>query len=196
MTIGMIGAGSVAMAFARYLLASGHEVELSNSRGPDTLARQLSELGSRARAVTAAEAASNNVVLLAVPWARIREALSGLPPWDNRILIDATNPYIVGGLENLHGRASSDIVSELAPGAKLVKALNTLVVENFESGATVPGGRRVVFMSGDDHLAKKQFRSLLSPAGFAIVDLGTLQVGGLVQQAGGPLVGPDFALMT
>ncbi|WP_371720643.1 NAD(P)-binding domain-containing protein [Acidobacterium sp. S8] len=50
MTIGMIGAGSVAMAFARYLLASGHEVELSNSRGPDTLARQLSELGSRARA--------------------------------------------------------------------------------------------------------------------------------------------------
>jgi predicted dinucleotide-binding enzyme len=72
MTIGMIGAGSVAMAFARYLLASGHEVELSNSRGPDTLARQLSELGSRARPVTAAEAASNNVVLLAVPWARIR----------------------------------------------------------------------------------------------------------------------------
>jgi 8-hydroxy-5-deazaflavin:NADPH oxidoreductase len=51
-------------------------------------------------------------------------------------------------------------------------------------------------MSGNDHLAKKQFRSLLSPAGFAIVDLGTLQVGGLVQQAGGPLVGPDFALMT
>jgi predicted dinucleotide-binding enzyme len=196
MMIGMIGAGKVAIAFSRYLLASGHEVQLSNSRGPLTIARQVAELGSRAQAVTAAEAAANNVVLLAVPWARIEEALTGLPPWDNRTLIDATNPYIVGGLENLHGRISSEIVTELAPGANLVKPLNTLVVENFESGAAVPGGRRVVFMSGDDHFAKKQFRSLLFPSGFAIVDLGTLQVGGLIQQAGGPLVGPDFAVLS
>ena len=87
MKFGTIGAGTVALAFAREALATGHEVVLS-SRGPESLASKVAELGHGASAGTVEAAASLDYVLLAVPWPNVEDALRGLPAWNGRVLID------------------------------------------------------------------------------------------------------------
>jgi predicted dinucleotide-binding enzyme len=94
MKFGTIGAGTVALAFAREALATGHEVVLSSRRGPDDLAGKVAKLGRGASAATVEEAASLDYVLLAVPWRNVEAALQGLPAWNGRVLIDATNPSL------------------------------------------------------------------------------------------------------
>ncbi len=196
MEIGMIGAGKVAKAFARYLLKDGHKVILSNSREPESLRPVVAELGNGASAATPSLAAAVPVVLLAVPWWKNEEALDGLPNWQDRILIDATNPFVMKDgrfqIVDLGGRSASEIVAALAPGARVVKALNNVYVTNFEAGPSAGGGRRITFVSGDDAAAKELVGGLLSTIGFAVVDLGDLHTGGLIQQAGGPLAGLDL----
>jgi predicted dinucleotide-binding enzyme len=193
MQVGLIGAGRVAQAFARHLIATGHEVLLSNSKGPESLHEVVARLGSKARAVTSFEAASAEMVMLGVPWLKLAEALHGLPAWGNRILIDATNQFVTATeLADLHGRVSSEIVSALAPGARVVKALNNLFVERFDDGPGVAGGQRITFVSGNDADANEQVGTLLRGFGFAVINLGSLHVGGLMQQAGGPLAGLDL----
>src|SRR5207253_2197388 len=94
MKFGTIGAGAVALAFAREALARDHEVILSNRRGPDALADKVAELGRGASAASVQKAASVEYVLLAVPWRDVESALQGLPAWNGRVLIDATNPFL------------------------------------------------------------------------------------------------------
>ena|ERR1700719_2774468 len=127
MKIGTLGAGEVAQALAIHLLKAGHEVLLSNSRGPSSLEQLVSKLDKGARAVTMHEAAKAPIVILAVPWPKVEAVLGKLPDWEGRILIDATNHFLLPSMElaDLKGRVSSEIVSELAPSAKVVKALNT-----------------------------------------------------------------------
>jgi predicted dinucleotide-binding enzyme len=196
MTIGTIGAGDFAQAFAKRALKAGHNVKLSNSRGPESLREVVNRLGPGAMAVTKEEAAACEMVLLAVPWDNVPETLESLPKWKNQILIDGTNPF--------HGKAgafkpadvgnlsTSQLVAALAPGARLVKALNNMTVPNFEADPVVNGARRVAFISADDDRAKKEVATLLKGFGYSVVDLGNLRDGGLFQQAGGPLAGRDF----
>jgi predicted dinucleotide-binding enzyme len=135
-------------------------------------------------------------VTLAVPWLKIDAALVGLPDWGGRILIDATNPFVSDGeLADLGDQGASELVARRTPGARVVKALNHLYVSNFAGGPRVGGGKRVTFVSGDDADAKAQVRSLLEAFGFAVIDLGSLRDGGRLQQAGGPLGGPDLVQM-
>src|SRR5256885_9552238 len=94
MKFGTIGAGAVALAFAREALAKGHEVVLSSRRGPAALADQVAELGLGASAASVEDAASLEYVLLAVPWRNVEPALKGLTAWNGRVLIDATNPFV------------------------------------------------------------------------------------------------------
>jgi 8-hydroxy-5-deazaflavin:NADPH oxidoreductase len=196
MHIGMIGAGRVAQSVARYLLQAGHTVLLSNSRGPESLSELVMEFGRGATAGTAAEAAQAPIVLLAVPWAAAPQALSGLPAWQCRILIDATNQYVSEGSQlvvtDLGGLGSSEIVAELAPGARFVKAINSVYIKNFAAGPRLGEVRRVIFLSGDDADAKHEVGTLITGLGFAVIDLGDLQTGGRMQQAGGPLAGLDL----
>src|SRR5260370_23782147 len=93
MKFGTIGAGAVALAFAREALARGHEVVLSSRRGPDALGDKVAELGRGASAASVEEAGSLDYVLLAVPWRNVESALKSLPAWNGRVLIDATNPF-------------------------------------------------------------------------------------------------------
>ena len=93
MKFGTIGGGAVALAFAREALAAGHEVVLSNRHGPHSLAGKVAELGRGASAATVEEAAGLDYVLFAVPWPNVEDALRGLPAWNGRVLIDATNPF-------------------------------------------------------------------------------------------------------
>jgi predicted dinucleotide-binding enzyme len=196
MELGIIGAGDFAQAFARQALKAGHTVKLSNSRGPESLRAVVNLLGSGAAAATKNEAAACEILLLAVPWDKVPETLASLPKWKSQILIDGTNPF--------HGRAgsytpvsvgnlsTSQLVAALAPGARVVKALNNMHARALEADPVVGDARRVAFVSGDDAGAKKRVESLLKAFGYSVVDLGDLRHGGLIQQAGGPLAGRDF----
>ena len=196
MEIGTIGAGDFAQAFAKRALKAGHKVKLSNSRGPESLQEIVHRLGVGAVAATNAEAAACEMVLLAVPWDNVPELLASLPKWKNQILIDGTNPF--------HGKAknftpatvgnlsTSQLVAALAPGARVVKALNNMIVPNLEADPIVNGARRVAFISADDDGAKKRVEALLEDFGYSVIDLGNLRDGGLIQQAGGPLAGRNL----
>jgi predicted dinucleotide-binding enzyme len=198
--IGIIGAGDIARGVARYALEQGHEVLLCNRSGPAKLAPIVAALGPGASGVSRAEAAAAPIVLLAVTWEAVPDALTGLPPWNGRILIDATNPFLnpqhLNVLDDLRGRLSSEIVADLAPGARLVKAFNTMFASKLAEGPRPRAGtRRVLFVSGDDAAAKTTVTTLIESFGFATIDLGDLKVGGRMQQAKtAPLAGPDFLL--
>ena len=196
MEIGTIGAGALAQAFAKRALKAGHKVTLSNDRGPDSLREIVDQLGPGAAAAPKEAAASCEMVLLAVPWDNVPATLANLPRWKNQILIDGTNPF--------HGKAgkftpvnvgnlsTSQLVAALAPGARVVKALNHMIVHNLEAEPVVNGARRVAFVSADDEDAKKRVEALLETFGYSVIDLGDLRDGGPIQQAGGPLAGHDF----
>ena len=196
MKFGTIGAGAVALAFARQALATGHEVVLGSRRGRQSLAGALADLGHGASAATVEAAASLDYVLLAVPWRNVEDALRGLPAWNGRVLIDATNPFIETSpnlvLANLGGKGASEVVAALAPGARVVKAFNSIVTASFNEGPTKNGGRRVIFVSGDHPESTEFVKSVIESFGFVPIYLGGLATGGRLQQAGGPLAGRDL----
>jgi predicted dinucleotide-binding enzyme len=196
MEIGTIGAGDFAQAFAKRALKTGHKVKLSNDRGPESLREIVNQLGPGAMAVTKEEAAACEMVLLAVPWDNVPQTLASLPKWKDQILIDGTNPFHGKARNftpaNVGNLSTSQLVVALAPGARVVKALNNMIVPNFEADPVVNGARRVAFISADDGDAKKRVQTLLEGFGYSVIDLGNLRDGGLVQQAGGPLAGRDL----
>ena len=190
MTIGIIGSGAIGTAFARTLARSGIEAIISNSRGPDSLKELVRELGPSIRAGTREEAARADIVFVAVNWTKLQAALAGLPDWSGRILIDANNPIEAPLFKpvELKGRASSEVVAELAPGARVVKAFNHLRTEVLAGDPQSDGGRRVLFYSGNDSAAKAEVAALIEQIGFVGIDLGSLAIGGrLAQFPGGPL---------
>lgn len=194
MKIGFIGAGPVAQTIAKHALSVGHQVVLGNSRGPESLAALVTELGAGAAAATVKEAAKQDLVVLATKWWNVQAALFSVGNWKGRILVDTTNrvasvePLALG---DITGRTSSEIVADLAPGAKVVKAFNTVPMSWIsEFGPSKP--KTALFVSGDDEDAKKVVRDLIEEMGFYSLDLGSLAIGGRLQQTGGPLVGIDL----
>ena len=190
MTIGIIGSGNIGSAFARTLARAGVEATIANSRGPDSLEDLVRELGPSIKAGTREEAASADIVLVAVNWTKLPAALAGLPAWGNRIVIDANNPIEAPLFKpaDLNGRASSEVFAGLVPGARVVKAFNHLQAHVLAGDPQAEGGRRVLFYSGDDPAAKAEVGALIERLGFFGIDLGSLAVGArLVQFPGGPL---------
>lgn len=191
MKIGIIGAGGIGLAFAKQVIKAGHDVIISNSRGPQSLAAAILQLGNRASAGTRQEAAQADIVVLAVQWQQLSSALADLPAWNGKIVVDAMNPIIMPAFRfaELDGRTSSEIVASLLPGARVVKTANTLTPELLGSDPVRGDTRRVLFVSGDDAAAKTTVSGILEAAGFATVDLGGLANGRLHQFPGGPLPG-------
>jgi len=209
MNIGIIGSGALGSNVARALARKGIAASISNRRGPASLAPLVNELGPSIEAVTVQEAAVADIVLVAVRWVDIGKALSGLPAWNGRIVIDSTNPvefldpnapkdptnplaaYGIKAVD-LGGKHSSQIFREFVPGARVVKALNHLDAQVL-SQPEVAGGQRVQFYSGDDAVAKAEVRKILEGAGYFAVDLGPLDVGGpLASLPFGPLSATHF----
>ncbi|HEY3725500.1 MAG TPA: NAD(P)-binding domain-containing protein [Acidimicrobiia bacterium] len=141
--IGIIGAGRLGQALARTARRADRPVVIANSRGPESLASVVSSLGVGVTAGTTHDAARCSIVALAVPWASIGEALAELS-WSGEIVIDATNAVLLPGLElvPLGGTTSSEIVAGLAPGARLVKAANTLAADVLGADPREARGRR------------------------------------------------------
>ncbi|MCX4140700.1 NAD(P)-binding domain-containing protein [Paraburkholderia sp. SEWSISQ10-3 4] len=198
MKIGFIGAGAVAQSIARSAIQAGHEVLLSARRGPQALGDVVAGLGPNASADTVQEVARLELVVLAVPWLQVPSALSGLPNWAGRILVDTTNPFtqlepeLV--LADLGGTGASEIVAAHAPEARVVKAFNAIRMEHYDKGPKFHDGKRVIFVSGDDKDAKAVVIGLVNDFGYAPVDLGGLVSGGRMQQAGGPIAGRDWVV--
>jgi predicted dinucleotide-binding enzyme len=190
MSIGIIGSGAIGTAFARTLARAGIEATISNSRGPETLEELARELGPSIKADKREEAARADIVFVAVNWTKLPAALAGLPEWSGRILIDANNPIEAPLFKpvDLKGKVSSEVVADLVPGARVVKAFNHLRAEVLASDPESHGGRRVLFYSGNDGAAKAEVAALIERIGFVGIDLGSLAVGGkLAQFPGGPL---------
>lgn len=188
MRIGIIGAGRVGSILAELWTQAGHEIAIANSRGPDSLAELVAQLGPLAHAMTVEDVARfGEVVALTAPFRRPE----ALPPPElvmGKIVIDAMNPYAEGGgLMDLGGRTSSAVTAERLPGARLVKAFNTMHVDTLRNGSRphVPDEQRlVVFLAGDDGRAKERVAALIEEIGFTPIDTGSLAFGGRLQEPG------------
>ncbi|MDH4556173.1 NADP oxidoreductase [Pseudomonas sp. BN417] len=189
MQIGIIGAGAIGSAIARALSNAGIEVVIANSRGSESLQALANELGPKVRPVSREEAARADLVFLAVNWSKIPAALDGLGPWNGRIVVDANNPIEAPTFRpfDLGAQSSSEVVAQLLPGARLVKAFNHLAPALLVGDPQAEGGRRVLFYAGEDAEAKTEVAALIERLGFAGIDLGGLAEGRLAQFPGGPL---------
>src|SRR4051794_1762582 len=182
MDIGIIGAGKIGQAAATRLVAAGHRVMLANSRGPQTLGDVVAALGPAARAGTAEEAAAfGDVVLVAVPLAAVEALPAGALA--GRVVIDANNyyPQRDGRIEELERGelGSSELLARTVPGARVVKAFNTIYFERLRDEGRPAGaaGRLAVPYAGDDAEAKALVAALIDEMGFDAVDNGTLAAG-------------------
>lgn len=190
MRIGIIGTGKIGGAIARAMVRIGQDVTLANRRGPESLQALLSELGPKAKAGTVAEAARADVVFVAVNWSKIPGALQGVQDWGGRIVVDANNSIEGPPFRafELGDRSSSEVFADMVPGARVVKAFNHLQPELLSGDPRAEGGKRVLFMAGDDADAKSTVGALIARLGFHGIDLGGMAVGSrLTQFPGGPL---------
>jgi predicted dinucleotide-binding enzyme len=180
MNIGIIGAGNIGGTAARLFIDAGHDVAISNSRGPETLGDLAATLGPGARAVTTSEAARfGEVVLVAIPL----KDYTALPADDLRgkIIVDAMNYYPDrdGHYPRLDSgeTTSSEMLAAQLPGSRVVKAFNTIWFEHLKTkgNKTAPvDQRRAIFISGDDSEAKGVVSKLIEDIGFGLYDLGSL----------------------
>ena len=184
MNIGIIGAGNIGANAARLFAKAGHSVAISNSRGPQSLTSLVATLGDNVKATTLEDAAKfGEVVLLAVPW-RTPEALPSAKLLEGKIVIDAMNHYTsTGDVHDLGTSTSSEEVAKRLPGARIVKAFNTMYFETLRTGGKQEQkDRLVLFVAGDDAEAKAVVSKLIEDIGFAPVDTGSLREGGRLQQ--------------
>jgi predicted dinucleotide-binding enzyme len=166
--IGIIGAGNIGGTLARLLVGIGYEVRLANSRGPATLAGLVDSLGPRARAVTLSEAASEPLVIEAIPFGRLeslpRAELSG------KIVVTAAN-YYPGrdGVFDTKGRAQSYRLVDHVPDARVVKTFNTIWFKHLAEQGDVSKPleeRRCIPVAGDDPDAVQRVADLVAELGF------------------------------
>jgi 8-hydroxy-5-deazaflavin:NADPH oxidoreductase len=178
-TVGLIGAGHIGSQVARAAIASGYDVVISNSRGPETLVGLVSELGPRARAGTTEEAAAaGDLVVVAIPLL----AMGDVPvkPLLGKAVIDANNyyPRRDGNIAALDDDSvtSSELLQARLPGAHVVKAFNHIYARQITTDGTPPGtrNRRALVIAGNDPIAKARVAELIDGFGFDVVDAGPL----------------------
>ncbi len=188
MNIGIIGSGNIGATAARLFAGAGHNVAISNSRGPESLRDLVSDIGENASAASVNDAADfGEVVLVAIPFF----AYESLPAdrLEGKIVVDANN-YYPGrdGEMDFGGLTSSEVISNHLPGARLVKAFNTMYFQTLATeGKESEVDRLVLFVAGDDEEAKSTVSQLIREIGFSPVDTGSLKEGGRRQQPGSPI---------
>ena len=191
MQIGILGSGNIGGNVARLLAHAGHTVRIANSRGPHSLEGLVGEIGPNASAASGQEAVdASDIVIIAVPWTKREEALGEIEGWDGKIVIDAMNPYTEDfEIEDLGSKTSTEFTRALVPGARVVKAFNTIYYKRLGSEGKPKGeqDRLAIPVASDDAAAKRVVMDLIDELGFDPVDNGGLIEGGGKQQPGSPI---------
>jgi predicted dinucleotide-binding enzyme len=175
MRIGIIGSGRIGGNAGRLFAAAGHEVLFSGSSDPARLEAAAVEAGPGARTGTPREAVEfGEVVMIAVPWRALDDALAQAGRLDGTIVIDTTNQYGASGLERLpEGRTAAQVNAVRMTGARYTKSFNTLTAGFQRDSAGREGEERVaLFVCGDDPEAKAVVSRLIEEIGFVAVDAG------------------------
>ncbi|MFZ6654863.1 NADPH-dependent F420 reductase [Undibacterium sp. TJN19] len=195
MNYSIIGSGNVGTALARQFANAGIAVGITNSRGPDSLAALVKELGEKIIPQTLSEALKADIVILALPFRAHVAIASATSDWSGKIIVDAMNAYGLAP-EELNGQASSDIVAAAFPGAKVVKTLNQLPAKLLAMNPVEKGGRRVMFLASNDAEAAATVAELVEKLGFATISLGKLNAGGALLGMRGPLILQNLIKLT
>ncbi|WP_243395415.1 NADPH-dependent F420 reductase [Nocardioides currus] len=199
-TIGLIGSGNIGSTVARLALAGGHDVVLSNSRGPETLAELVADLGPGARAATAAEAAeAGDIVVVTVPLKAYRDV--PVEPLRGKVVIDTNNYYPDrdGHIAELDDETTttSELLQAHLPESHVVKAFNNIFFAHLGALHRSRGGaeRSALPIAGDDALAKDTVTQFLDSVGYDAYDVGPLAEGWRYQRDTAayvhPYVDPD-----
>lgn len=187
MTLGLIGAGHIGSQLARLAVAHGHDVVLSNSRGPDSLQALIAELGPHACAGTPEEAArAGDIVVVTVPL----KAIDTVPvaPLAGKIVIDTNNyyPQRDGHIPELDDESTTtaELLQRHLPSSRVVKAFNHIQAAHLTEHAlpTDAPHRRALVIAGDDAEAKARVTQLIDQFGFDVVDAGPLAEGWRIQR--------------
>jgi predicted dinucleotide-binding enzyme len=186
-TIGLIGAGHIGSQLARLAVANGYDVVLSNSRGPDTLADLVAELGPRARAATPEEAArAGDLVVVTVPLRAYRSV--PVAPLAGKIVVDTNNyyPQRDGHIPELDNESTttSELLQAHLPSSKVVKAFNHIYAKELTTHGQPAGSnnRRALVIAGDDPESKAVVARLIDQFGFDTVDAGPLKESWRIQR--------------
>lgn len=186
-TIGIIGAGHIGSQLARLAVAHGHDVVISNSRGPETLRELIKELGPRARADTPeGSARAGEMVVITIPLKAYRTV--PVEPLVGKIVIDTNNYYPErdGHFPELDNESTttSQLLQAHLPGSKVVKAFNHIYASQLTTEGQKPGtpNRRALAIAGDDAAAKARVTQLIDGFGFDVVDLGPLSESWRIQR--------------
>ncbi|MET0997560.1 MAG: NADPH-dependent F420 reductase [Marmoricola sp.] len=181
-TIGLIGSGHIGSTVARLAVDAGHDVVLSNSRGPETLADLVAELGPHARAATSAEAAAaGDLVVVTVPLKAYLQV--PVEPLRGKVVIDTNNyyPQRDGHIAELDDESTtvSELLQAHLPDSQVVKAFNNIYFGHLGSLQRPTGSpqRSVLAIAGDDADAKKAVTELLDDLGYDAYDVGALSEG-------------------
>src|ERR1017187_10614448 len=182
MRIGLIGAGKIGSALARLAVDHGHDVVVSNSRGPATLTGLVAGLGERASAGTSAQAAAEgDIVVVTIPLRNYRQV--PVAELAGKTVIDTNNyyPQRDGQIPELDSGAttSSELLAAHLPAAHIVKAFNAIYFKDLGSQGEPAGTphRRALPVAGDDAGAKRVVTALIEEFGFDVVDAGGLAEG-------------------
>jgi predicted dinucleotide-binding enzyme len=172
--IAIVGAGRIGGNAARWWSRAGHDVLISFTRHPDQLAARAAEFGDEVGAATPAHAVANSeVVMLAVPWGAIDQALDEAGSLAGKVVVDTTNQFGAGP-KPAEGQTVAQFNSARMPGARYVRGFNTLTSGFQATASSRPGDERaVLFICGDYPEAKRVVATLIEDAGYAAVDLGS-----------------------
>jgi predicted dinucleotide-binding enzyme len=180
MQIGIIGAGFIARAVAAVATRAGHDVMVSNTRGPDTLFSLVGSIGCKAGTPQEA-AAFGDIVLVAIPLKAYRTV--PVAQLEGKAVLDANNYYPerdghIGELDR-DEMTTSELLARHLPKSTIVKAFNAITAADIERDGRSAGspGRRALPIAGDDVAAKKAVAELLDELGFDTVDAGPLAEG-------------------
>ena len=192
MKIGIIGSGNIGGTAAKLFVNAGHDVAISNSRGPESLTSFVNSVGPNIKAKTVEDAIKfGDVTLLAIPWRKRQNLLSVSGLFNSKIVIDAMNPYSEKfEVIDLGNSTSSEEVLKLIPSSRLVKAFNTIYYEHLGTKGNPDASKEdrfAIFVAGDDFEAKTTVSKLIEDIGFAPIDTGSLKEGGRKQQPGSPI---------
>ncbi|WP_040337167.1 NADPH-dependent F420 reductase [Candidatus Blastococcus massiliensis] len=181
-TLGLIGSGLIGSGIARLAVAAGYDVVLSNSRGPETLADLVAELGPNARAATPAEAAeAGDLVVVSVPLKAYREV--PVEPLRGKVVIDTNNYYAQrdGQIPELDDESTtvSELLQAHLPESRVVKCFNNVPAAGMVPLAEPAGDpdRSVLAIAGDDAGAKETVTDFLDAIGYDAYDVGPLAEG-------------------